>query len=171
MADGKRFWADLFTGAKEAGIVPEASAEQPAPTQSTTAQSTERAQDPRTADLEREVARLRGEGIRRDATAFADQLIAIDHKALPAERAQLIALYTRAAEDDATHPLAEGSRVGLLQAATDARPAHQLTRELVDDPKLLALAGSGGSSDEEDITQARQQATTYAKRQNGKRPA
>lgn len=179
MADGKSFWAGFWGGAKEAGIVPEASTAsgpaaaaepQSTATQSTATQSTERAPDPRTLELEREVARLRGEGIRRDAASFADRLITIDHKALPAERAQLVALYCRAAEDDATHPLAEGSRVALLQTAVDARSAHQLTKELVGDAKLLALAGGSGGG-EEDIAQARQSATAYAERQNGKRPA
>lgn len=127
------------------------------------------ASDPRTAELEKEIAQLRRQQIDRDAISFADTLITTDHKALPAERAQLISLYTQAAQDDAAHPLASGSRIALLEQTAQARPAHQLTTERVPDQKLLALTGTtpteGGK---EDYSAERAQATAYAQRANGK---
>jgi hypothetical protein len=125
------------------------------------------APDPRTAELEAEIARLRKMQIERDASAFADKLITIEHKALPAERNSLIAAYTQAAQDDAAHPLSGASRTSLLEALTAERPAHQLTKELIGDPALLALSG-GKSEDGGDFAQERAQAKAYAQRANGK---
>ena len=129
-----------------------------------------RAPDPRTAELEAEIAKLRKQQIDQAAIHFADTLITTDHKALPAERAQLINLYTQAAQDDAAHPLASGSRVTLLQELTQARPAHALTTELVPNAQLVALTGStavDGSS--QDYAAERKQALAYAERVNGKK--
>jgi ClpP class serine protease len=127
------------------------------------------APDPRTAELEAEIATLRKQQIGRDAVTFADTLITIDHKALPAERAQLISLYTQAAQDDAAHPLTGSRRVALLEQAVQARPAHQLIKELVPDQKLVALTGATPAEGVQgDYSAERAQATEYAKRANGK---
>lgn len=72
-----------------------------------------------------------------EAAAFADGLIQ-QSKAFPAEREALIAAYTQATVDDATHGavrFADGkttSRVDTLKALYAGRPAHDLTKETID---------------------------------------
>jgi len=69
------------------------------------------------------------------ATAYADELVATN-KIFPTERQAVINAYTRAAGDD-THD--NGDRLALLQAQHAARPAHQLTKELVPDAGVAAV--------------------------------
>lgn len=175
----KEWWSNLFAAQAEVEGTPLAAAVGSGGTRTVQIAPAQLAQfetltqgnttDPRTAELEAEITRLRKQQIDRDAAAFADNLITTEHKALPAERAQLISLYTQAAQDDAAHPLADGRRVALLEQATQARPAHQLTKELIPDQKLVALTGSTPTEGaKEDYSAEREQATAYAKRANGK---
>jgi hypothetical protein len=93
-----------------------------------------------------QVATFRAETISRDAAAFADGEVAAG-RAYPAEREAIIALFSAAAEDDATHGQAsfsngaKGSRVDALKAAYAQRPPHGLTREL-----LAQTVNAGGAT-------------------------
>jgi len=83
-----------------------------------------------------EIAALREERITTQAAAFADGEIAAS-RALPAERAALVATFAQAAQDDAAiggvvtfaagTETKEGTRVDALVARCAARPAHTLT--------------------------------------------
>ncbi len=84
-----------------------------------------------------ELATLREERITTQAAAFADGEIAAS-RALPAERAALLASFAQAAKDDAAiggvvtfaagTETKEGTRVDALVALCAARPAHTLTK-------------------------------------------
>lgn len=84
-----------------------------------------------------EIATLREERITSQAAAFADGEIAAS-RALPAERAALLASFAQAAKDDAAiggvvtfaagAETKEGTRVDALIAFCAARPAHTLTK-------------------------------------------
>jgi len=84
-----------------------------------------------------EIARLKAAQIVTDAAAFADGEIAAS-RALPAERAALIAAFSQAAKDDAAlggavtfasgDATTEGTRVEALIALVGARSAHTLTQ-------------------------------------------
>jgi hypothetical protein len=93
-----------------------------------------------------QAATFRAETISRDAAAFADGEVAAG-RAYPAEREAIIALFSAAAEDDATHGQAsfsngaKGSRVDALKAAYAQRPPHGLTREL-----LAQTVNAGGAT-------------------------
>lgn len=93
--------------------------------------------DPRAAEFAHVAAenrQLRQQVLEGQAAQFADKYIEAG-KAYPAERAQIITAYVQAAQDDAQMSAAatfDGqaqSRVGLLTAAFEARPAHKLTQE------------------------------------------
>jgi ClpP class serine protease len=178
----KEWWSNLFAAQAEVEGTPLAatvgsggtrtlqiSAEQLAQIEASGAPlAASNAPDSRTAELEAEIGRLRKAQIDRDALAFADTLITIEHKALPAEHERLVSLYTQAATDDAEHPLASGSRVALLEHAEQARTAHDLLKELVPDQKLLALTGATPpESADTDYAAERAQAQAYARRANG----
>jgi capsid assembly protease len=88
----------------------------------------------RLAAAEAENRRIRAERIGELASAFAERQIVAGH-AFPAESAQIVALYTMAATDDANlGPIRQSdgttnSRVASVVAAYEARPSHNLTRE------------------------------------------
>lgn len=96
------------------------------------------AMETKAAAFEAETNRLRAEGIARDASTFADAALAA-RRAVPAERANIIAAFTQAATDDASAPAAvsfsigaeakTGSRVDVLKALIEDRPAHTLTAD------------------------------------------
>lgn len=171
MADQKGFWAGFWGGAREAGIVPEASAELAAiptvPAQAS-APRAEPGQDDELAKLRAENRRLRAEQIQKDAAAF---VASHAQQTYPAETQALAALYIRAAEMDQTHPRADGqlSCVALLEAATAARPAHRLdTQVLKPDTSATVLTNNAGGEDKE-LAGVRAKTERYAERQNGKR--
>jgi hypothetical protein len=95
----------------------------------------------------RDAARER-ERIAEKAAAFADAEI-VARRALPADRAALMAEFADAAEDDAAHPRtvtfskdgaeATGTRVDALKARHAARAPHVLTGELLRDGDAEAL--------------------------------
>lgn len=140
----KDWWANLFSGAQQAGIEPAAFQATGNPATTTTAPPADSDEVKR---LRAELAKAQAERITSDATHFADAQIAA-HKALPAEREAIIAAFTQAAQDDAAHGVvtfADGktaSRVALLTAAYTARPAHTLTQELIADATVTA-GGAG----------------------------
>jgi hypothetical protein len=103
----------------------------------------------RNEQLRAEVARLKAAEFSRQAEALADGLIAAK-KALPAEKPALVAAFAQAAQDDAANPavvtFAEGktgSRVEALKAVYEARPAHQLTEEMLKTGEGAALFNKG----------------------------
>jgi ClpP class serine protease len=84
-----------------------------------------------------QIIQLRNERIAAEAEAFADAAIR-DEKARPAERAAIVAAYTRAALDDSV--MADGAdRVGTIKALYGARPKGSLTREELDPVALQIL--------------------------------
>lgn len=94
--------------------------------------------DPEAARLKAEVAELKAERTREKAVAFAEREIRAG-RAMPAERAALIAQYVQAADDDAAHGgvvtfadgQTTGTRVEALGALLAVRVPHSLTGERV----------------------------------------
>lgn len=99
--------------------------------------------DPELERLRTELARIKAEQISKDAAAFAETVIGA-HRAYPAERGALMDAYTQAALDDQTSGVAAGQRprTALLQATVDARPAHQLTEELIPAGQTVQVLGN-----------------------------
>jgi len=167
--DQKGFWSSFWTGAKEAGVVPEASADPasaPAPVQQTP--PTQQQPDPEVARLRAELTKLRAEQIQKDAAAFAASELAAN-RALPAEKDAIVALYERAAQVDASAP-PEGGRpscVTLLATAYAARPAHTLTKPLLPSAPATVLT-TGGNEEQAMLDTAEASARKYAERANGK---
>jgi signal peptide peptidase SppA len=171
MADDKQgFWAGLLNGAREAGlVVPQASADPPAapaPAATTTTDPGDQRLASENAELKRQLARVQAERVQVDAQAFvarhADQCY-------PTETQALAALYARAAETDAASPRSDGqpSCVALLEAATAARPAHQLSTDLIS-PQSPAAVLTNTSGSEAAEAEARAERVRN-KQQNGRR--
>lgn len=99
--------------------------------------------DPELERLRTELARVKAEQISKDAAAFAETVIGA-HRAYPAERGALMDAYTQAALDDQTAgvPTGQKPRTALLQATVDARPAHQLTEELIPAGQTVQVLGN-----------------------------
>lgn len=99
-----------------------------------------------------------------EGEAFASRMLTAG-KVLPIEQDALRAAYMQAATDDAEHQSA--TRVAVLTALMDARPAHSLTTELVPaDTEMFVLANKTNSGGE-DVEQAKASARAYAERMNG----
>jgi ClpP class serine protease len=99
--------------------------------------------DPEVERLRTELARVKAEQISKDAAAFAETVIGA-HRAYPAERGALMDAFTQAAMDDQTSGVGAGQkpRTALLQATVDARPAHQLTEELIPAGQTVHVLGN-----------------------------
>lgn len=201
----KSFWAGLFEGAREAGLVgahetaigTQVAATAAAIGQTTTGTLTAPAipavqyvnapgagfsaaapeQDARTAQMAEENAKLRAEldKVRRaqitaDAETFVKAQITAG-RAYVAEAAALTALYGALAYHEAGIALDAGTNLpALLRAAIEARPANQLSSQLI--PNALpagavALTNNGG--DAALLDDADRSAREYAKRANGAR--
>lgn len=99
------------------------------------------------AELRTQLARLQAERLTERADAFADQAIRASQM-LPAVRAQLVAVYSQMAADDATSgPVARAdgtsiARVELLAAFVEASPRHGLAVELLDPSQARALSNT-----------------------------
>jgi hypothetical protein len=103
-------------------------------------------------ELRAKIAKLEQDNLLKDiataAAAFAAHQIEKDHRALPAERAAIVAQFTQAALDDHEHSTSvsfsnggttvTGSRLDVLKASFDARPRHSLMREFVDGKDIPA---------------------------------
>lgn len=132
--------------------------------------------DTQVRELRAQLTKVQAERITTDAQAFAKEQITTGH-AYAAEQAHLATLYTQAAQDDASHPLAaiEGaaaapvSRVDLLRTAVQARPANRLASSLVDGSasKATVLTNVTGATDPYADDTASIQA--YGQRANGNR--
>lgn len=178
MADGKdnkdqglSFWSGLFGGAREAGLVaPQASADPPAPPASAAATDPgDQRLASENAELRRQLARVQADRVQADAQAFVAQHAA---QCYPTEAQALAALYVRAAETDATSPRSDGqpSCVALLEAATAARPAHQLSTDLISPQQQPAAVLTNTSGSEESEAAARaERVRERNKLQNGRR--
>lgn len=99
--------------------------------------------------LETQVAEMRRDTLRKEAAAFADEMVA-DHRAFPVEKKGLVELYLQAAFDDETGTKATAlvsfgetkqpvNRVEALKIQYSTRPSHgMLTEEViraVEDPE------------------------------------
>lgn len=116
--------------------------------------------------LRQQIAQMQERERQASAAAFADSMIR-DRRAIPAERAELVALYALALSDDAARPVAadQTTRTQRLEGLIKARPQHSLTHELVP-------AGSGGTLPNEggdDLEQAEASARAYSKQANGRK--
>jgi hypothetical protein len=103
-------------------------------------------------ELRAKIAKLEQDNLLKDiataAAAFAEQQIMKERKALPSERATLVAQFTQAALDDHEHSTSvsfsnggttvTGSRLDVLKASFDARPRHSLMREFIDGKDIPA---------------------------------
>jgi len=171
--DSKGFWSGFWGGAKDAGIVPEATAEVVPPAQAVTP-SVPTTPDPRAeqiaaenAELRKQLARVKAEQIQKDAQTFASAELGAA-RAYPAEQAAIVALYSRLAEVDASHPRDDGqpSCVALLEAAYRARPASSMPRDLLGaSPQGVALTNAAPK--DEELAKVRADAEAFAARQNG----
>lgn len=129
----KEFWGGLFQSAAEAEGTPIAAAIEAAsaaPPQPAPVATPDPALADRLAELENQIATQQQQAMQAAAQSFADTAVR-NHQALPAEHASLVALYVRAAQDDAALPIADTSRVSSLEALVAARPQHSLTTEQV----------------------------------------
>lgn len=175
----KGFWATFWEGAREAGVVPEhetalgaqlaaAPAPQAAAPQTPDPRITQAAEE--NAKLRAELSKMQRAQITADADAFVKGHITAG-RALPAESAQLTALYTALACQEAGIALeASTSPLGLFRAALDARPANRLADQLL--PNALpagavALPSAGGEAAL--LDEAERSARAYAKQANGTR--
>jgi hypothetical protein len=105
------------------------------------------------------IATMEKERIAEKAAVFADGEIAAK-RALPAEKAILVAAFVDAAEDDAAHPrtvtftkgdaTVTGTRVDALMARYAARQPHVLTEELLTDSDAQALFNKARSTSAKD---------------------
>jgi ClpP class serine protease len=121
------FWGGMFKASAESEGTPlQAAIEQSAATLRTP-DPTPPVDDPRIAELQKQLAEMQTQAIESKATAFVSSLIA-SNRALPSEAAELTALYTQAAQDDAKDNL---GRIARLETVYQARQPHQLTEELV----------------------------------------
>lgn len=99
--------------------------------------------DPRVAELQAQINTLNSQARRTAAEAWAETQIQA-RRATVGERAHLVALHLRAAEDDAANPGTEqASRVSTLEASFAARLPHQWSMETIP-VTTLPLAQGGG---------------------------
>lgn len=102
-----------------------------------------------------EIEQMKADKRHTEAVAVVEELLRTG-KAVPAERASLIAAFEQAATDDAKNPTKvtfgqgqEGTRVDALKAVYDARPAHILFDETVaNGGQVLYSAGNNTNKDE-----------------------
>ena len=117
------------------------------------------------AALKADNARMKADAIRKDAELFADQAIAA-RRAYPAERVNLIASFSQAAQDDAAAPATvsfsvgadakTGSRLDAFRALVTGRPAHSLTTESIETAlfsggAIIPSSHDGAALDQEKI--------------------
>jgi hypothetical protein len=154
---------------------PPARAEESVPM--STATPTTPAVDPEKEDLKRRLAEMEAERTRDKAATFANEQFQA-RKVLPGMLPVATALFEQAIADDrresavVAFAAADGtertaSRVDALKALFAAAPAHAFTAETVGNPTFVVV---GGPADKKDGAQeAGDQATEWAKRQNGTR--
>jgi hypothetical protein len=133
--DWKQVFGGMFAAAAEVEGAPLAAASEQAAPLRTPEQPTP---DPRVEQLQAQLATLQREATAARASAWVERVVR-ENRALPAESAELVAIYTQAATDDATSPLEGMARVARLEAQYAARPPHQLTTELLPDHVALSL--------------------------------
>jgi signal peptide peptidase SppA len=124
-------WKEFFGGMFEASAAiegtPLQSAIEASAAQLRPIETQEVPDDPRIAELQKQLGEMQRQSITSKAQAFVSSLVA-SNRALPAESAELIAIYTQAAQDDTKDNL---GRVARIEAVYQARVPHQLTEELV----------------------------------------
>ena len=170
--DWKGMFTGLFQAAQEEGaqigerqLAPgEMLASAPLPPGSTARE--EGAPSAELTQLRQQLATMQQHERATKAAAFADAAVR-ERRAMPAEHAELVALYTQALADDTAAPVVSGqaTRAQRLEGLIKARPQHSLTQERV--PQ-----GSGGTlpaSDGDDLAEVEASARAYAQRANGKK--
>lgn len=171
--DQKGFWASFWGGAKEAGVITEASEQPPAGGSPQhlprTAEQDDRAAKvaAENTELRTALAKVHAERITADAEAFVTAQIAAGH-AYPAEAEALQALYVRVAQLEASATDGQPSAVALFKTAIAARPANRMASNLLApglpaNSRALANAGGDGAM----LDEAESSARAYATKANG----
>lgn len=168
-------WAGFFKGAADAGVPIEADNQPatgaPAPAAAAPAAPAvtplEGQVSAQIAELRAELAKARAAGIEAAAQQFVTGELAAG-RMLPAERDTAMALYRRAAELDASTVQQPGTltNVELLTSTYAARPARDLTRDMLPNQQGSVLP-STSNSHQELLSYAEQQGRAYGERQNG----
>jgi ClpP class serine protease len=178
MPNWKDMWAGFFTAAQDAGAFtapdgtpPPVAASllnaeplrletaTPAPAADPAQAERVAALEARAKEAEARAAELETQARQARVAAFVEGAIR-DGKALPAERESLTALASALVGSD--------GHFGLLAQLIAARPAHQLTSELLP-AKAEVLAARREAPEAGDVATAREQAKAYAERVNGKK--
>lgn len=147
--------------------------EEPKKTEETTdaaaAESTDEAEettvlvkvDVDTTEAQAKVEALQTQLAQTQAAAFVEAEVKAG-RMYPSEKEKAQSLFVQAAKDDMASPLAEGSRVGSLQATYAARKPHGFTQEKVSaDDNSIFILGLGGSEKTEMQKAAEAQADAY----------
>lgn len=136
---------------------------QPAPVAAAQVQNSAAAQpDPEVERLRRENAEFKAQAMHAQATSWADEMVRGGH-AYPAERDNLIAVFTQLAQDDEANPrevtFSEGSeqkkgtRLDAYKASIAARPVHGLTVEGVRAGQTVLYSAANGTGNGADPAQ------------------
>lgn len=171
------FWASFWTGAREAGIVPEhetavgtlIAAE---PLASVQSRAEDDARTARVAaeneELRKQLAKVQAERITADAQTWAAAEISAG-RAYAAEQSALVTLYAKAAQADAAQ--ADLGLLPALKAAAEARPANRLASNLLPNalPAGAAVLANTAGGDASLLDDAEKSARAYAAQANGKR--
>lgn len=144
-------------------------AQQPATVAQPTTQAAPVGESEEVKKLKAENAKLRQEKIEQAADGFVKSQIAAA-RMLPAESEAVKAAYIQAALDDAASPLAEGSRVKLIESSFEKRGKHKLSMELVPaNIKGAQVLDNQDDPEAAEIEAARASAKAFAERANGKK--
>lgn len=114
--------------------------------------------------LKAEVAALQESRREGKAEAFTDSMVSA-HKILPAETDAITALYLQCAADDDESPLAEGSRVALIQTMFDKRAAHTISREF-GKANLTVVPSVAADKEDEEVKAEKEAAEKFATKAN-----
>lgn len=167
MADWKAMFKGMFSAMDEIeGSVPQAGADAAPHTGDTgaPAEAVPGTADAETIRLRKLLADEQQRRFTAEAEAFYGRQLAAG-RALPAEELALQAAYIRAATDDAEH--GGPSRVAMLTALVDARPAHALTQELVPAASDATVLTNKTTSSDDDLEAAKASARKFAEQRNG----
>lgn len=120
--------------------------------------------------LKAENAKLKQEKITQAADAFVKTAIT-SRSIVPAEQESFKAQYVQAAIDDEANPLADGSRVKILESSLEKRPKHNLSMELLKSqlPKGAYALDNNEDPEAVELQQAAASAKAYAEKANGKK--
>jgi signal peptide peptidase SppA len=120
--------------------------------------------------LKAENAKLKQEKITQAADAFVKTAIT-SRSIVPAEAESFKAQYVQAAIDDEANPLADGSRVKILEASLEKRPKHNLSMELVKSqiPNGAYALDNNADPEAAELEKVRASTKDFAEKMNSKK--